>query len=321
MKKLVSLFLVLIGVFSLAGCKEEKPEEVTKEDIKIILPSGAPLMTQLGVYDRSQAADFKIAGHKVIVTVVGGPDPLKAAYGSGEYDVIVSPINMGATMFKAKHMYKYAANVSDGNICLASTTKIESFEDLNGMNLVAFGDGQINSLALTEVIKADNLNLANTSYLASVKDTNAQLIADKNPNTVYLVAEPAISGARAKLSQAGKKVYTLDLLKEFKEKIGVPFMQAGVFVKDGTPKDFVDAYLEMVKNDINDFNTDPTKLSAISTKYPDLGLPAVKVLEKSVKGCNLAFRLGKDCKADLEKLASLNLKYFGGEVPSEEFYL
>ena len=324
MKKIFSLLLALIGVFSLAGCKEEKPEDPIKEEIKIVLPGGAPLMSHLGIYDKSQNEEFRIAGSKVTITTGATPEQLQAAYGRGEADIIISPVNMGIKMYNAKHMYKYAANISDGNICLASTTKMESFADLAKMNIVSFGEGNVNALALKKVLEVEGIRPLSLKYLSNVRDTNTQLIADKNPNTAYLVAEPAISVAKTKLGQAGKPVYILDLLKEFKDKLGIPYLQAGIFVKDGTPEKFLNEYLEMIKSDMKSFNEDPKTLSEISNKYTDkegqnlFGFPPAKVLEKSVKGCNLVYRSAKEARESLEKLNDL---LFGGAKISEEFYL
>ncbi len=313
MKKIIVLLLGALAIFGLTSCKEE--EKV----IKIVTPGGAPLMTQVGIYDRSQNEEFTIAGYKVSLTTVGGPDQIKAAFGSKDYDLIISPVNIGAAMYRSKQEYLYAANITSGNIFLASTSKLESYADLKDKKIVIFGKGTINETALKLVLENKGIN-QELDYLASAKDTNAKLIADKDPDTVYLVAEPALTAAKAKLKQAGKMVYILDIVSEYEKLKGIDFVQAGIFAKKEIALDFLNEYLALVEADINSYNSNSENLTRILDKYLKedgtslLGFPPSKIVSKALKGCNLNFIKGKAAKKSLEVIV-------GGDQLGEEFYL
>lgn len=323
MKKLLSLGILALSITALAACRNDVSNTTkdSKGTMKIVAPSGAPALSQVKLaYDTSTNDNYTIGGYKIEFQTVNGADGVKAALTSKTHDVVVAPINLGATIYKSNQTYRFAANVTNGNLFLASTTEIHSIDELKGKNLVLFGENTINQVVVEKVFTDNGIDTAGIKYLSSTQLTQAALVADAEQNTVYLVAEPVLSAAKTKLQQSGKNVYTLDIQEEFKKvSSNMDFLQAGVFVKDGIDKTFVDAYLKTLKESIHFVNQNHELVAEYATEL-ELGLPPKAVLIKAIPGCNLVYLDSTTARPSFEALANLGLKYFGGSLPSEEFY-
>lgn len=318
MKKILYLFTTLILILTLTSCKKEKKETEIKE-IKIVAPSGAPALSQVKIAHDALKDDFNIADYKINFRTVNGAEGIKAEITNKSSDIIIAPINLGVNLYNSNKTYKYAANITDGNIYLASTTNF-TLEDLKTRPLVFFGQNTINEAVIGKILEYNNIARNDITYLNSTSDTQTQLVADKETETIYLIAEPVLTAAKNALAKQNKTVYTIDVQNEFKiATSGMDFLQAGVFVKDGVNKDFVEAYLQALEDSIDFVNEHPSDASNYATEL-ELGLPAQAVLEKAIPGCNLHFRLASDCKNSLEALFNLNPKLFGGSINSELYY-
>ena len=85
--RLMSLLLVL-ALLVLTGCKTSDGAKY-----KIIVPNGTPLLGMSSFLSETDKFEYEI---------VGGSDPLVAAFTKGEHDVIVAPVNLGAKMYTQK---------------------------------------------------------------------------------------------------------------------------------------------------------------------------------------------------------------------------
>lgn len=317
MKKLLFIPVLFLSFLGLVACKNEENNIKT---IKIVAPAGAPALSQVLIAHNSKSKDYTIGGYNISFEVVNGADAVTAAITSKSHDVIIAPINLGAKLYKNNNTYKYAANITDGNLYFASTSPFE-LEDLNTKNLVFFGEGTINQVVVHEVLSYNNITNTNITYdIANTATTMQMLVADENENTVYLVAEPNLTQAKIKLEEQGKTVYKIDVQEEFKKATsGLDFLQAGVFVRNDLDKDFVEAYLEVLEDSISEINEDPDTASAY---YEELGYSVAK---EAIPGCNLKFRLAGSCQDSLNELVSLadsllpDKNLFGGPI-ADDFY-
>ena len=258
MKKIIYLFTTLILILTLTSCKKEKKETEIKE-IKIVAPSGAPALSQVKIAHDALKDDFNIADYKINFRTVNGAEGIKAEITNKSSDIIIAPINLGVNLYNSNKTYKYAANITDGNIYLASTTNF-TLEDLKTRPLVFFGQNTINEAVISKILEYNNIARNDITYLNSTSDTQTQLVADKETETIYLIAEPVLTAAKNALAKQNKTVYTIDVQNEFKiATSGMDFLQAGVFVKDGVNKDFVEAYLQALEDSIDFVNGTTTQ--------------------------------------------------------------
>ena len=106
MKKLIVLLLAFILiVLSISAA--------AADGYMIITPNGAPAIAVAGVWAENPDA---------VITI--NADTIAEAFGSGEADFIIAPINAGAKLYKAgKSTYRLAAVVTWGNLVFASRTE------------------------------------------------------------------------------------------------------------------------------------------------------------------------------------------------------
>ena len=305
MKKIFSLLLLL---FALVSCNN------VKKEIKIIIPQGAPLLSQIKMIDDNKEID----GYKLNINVVNGQDPIKSAFSTSSHDIIVSPINLGVALSKKQENfnYKLLSVITMGNIYLASTTKIEQFSDLKGKNVISFGENSINDLVVKEIFKHHELYI-NPTYLGNTNLTATQLVSNTVENNVYVVAEPSLSAAKLKMN---KQVYTLDITKEFKNITNLDFYQAAVFIHKDLDKQFVNDYAIEYENSVKYANENTEEFSKICQKYSDYGVPSAEVLQLAISSSKLCFET--NYRDNLQKLNSKFPMSFGGasEIDEKLFY-
>lgn len=321
MKKTLTLLLTSLLTINLFACKngDDKPTSTVKETIKIIAPSGAPTLSQVKIAYDALDNDFTIDNYKIQFESTNGPQGLQAAITNKSHDIVIAPINLGSSLYNNTKSYKYAANITDGNLFFASTKEI-TIEDLKTANLVFFGEGTINEAVINKILEYNNITRNDITFLSDANMTNAQLAADKEENTIYLVAEPSLSKTIQELKSQNKTVYKIDVQEEFyKATNGLTFLQAGVFVKSDLDKDFVNAYLTALEDGIDFINEQPDKASEYATEL-ELGLPPKNVLTAAIPGCNIHFRLAEDCKDSLNALCELNPKLFGGHIANDFYF-
>lgn len=298
MKKLLLAFSMILSLFLFVSCAKDDYK------LKVAGPSGAPVV----------AASNALDSEKQTLNLNLEASALQPLFVNGEEDIIIAPINLGANMYSKNGNYKLGAVLTWGNLFLASKAEIKSVADLEGKDLVLFGEATINDVVVKKALEGVTYN---ATYLGSTQATQAALIADTE-NKVYLVAEPALSAAKTKIAS----LKTLSIQDLFKAKSGNnKFAQAGVFVNVKT----VEAHKSVVKDFLSDVKKScelaKSDASALADKAIALGITTPKaVLASSIPGCNIEYVSAKDAKASVEYTANLNLKLFGGELPKDEFY-
>lgn len=307
MKKIIFVILLLISIFSLSSCSEEKQE------INIICPSGTPLLSIVNYMDAHQEANIEVAQ---------GSDPLVAAFSGDHYDVIVAPVNLGAKFYNNNQKYVLAKTIVWGNLYLASKNEINSFEDLNGKKLVIFGKNSTPDIIVQALLKSKPELNVELEYVSDVAEANALLVSGK---AEYIVsAEPSIS----KIKDA-KGLHTLDLQQEYAKISNTSsYPQAGIFVKKEHKDDkLIKNVLNSLYDSVEKANKDPKgtaeKAVLLNETFKTLGEVA---LEKAIPNCHFNVLSKEDEMKAVKKYLDLMIelgfsKQVGDKVPDEEFFL
>jgi len=299
MKKLLLAFSMILSLFFFVSCAKDDYK------LKIAGPSGAPVMAVANALDSEK--------HTLNLNLEASA--LNPLFVAGEKDIIIAPINLGANLYSKNGNYKLATVLTWGNLFLVSKANLSAVTDLNNKDLVLFGEGTINDIVVKKALEGITYNAI---YLGSTQATQAQLLSDTE-NKVYLVAEPAFSAAKAKLGNYSS--YSIqDLFKE-KTNGNYGFAQAGLFVNAKT----AEAHPSVIKDFLSDVKKSceltVSDKELIADKSNALGITTPKaVLVQALPGCNIKYVSAKDAKKEIEALANLNLKLFGGELPKDEFY-
>lgn len=311
-------FLVLLSLFllplTLVGCKNEGKTSTVVDDYKLSIaaPSGAPLISLARA----------VEGKDYTLNLNLAPAALQPLFVKGETDVIVAPINLGATVYnKLNQNYQLASVLTWGNLFIASQDdKLTSLSYLDGKDVILFGENTINDVVVKYVFNQKNIH-PNITYLGDTNLTQAELI--KSSEAIVLIAEPALSAAKTNLAKSSKSVSSISIQTEFEAvSNNKKFTQAGCFVKKETAtnhKSVVDKFLADLK--ISSTINTAEEIEEAATKVGTLGLATPKpVLVKAIPNCNISYLSAKDSKALVEFSANLNLALFGGKLPDDGFY-
>lgn len=303
MKRLFNVLSILLLITLLISCGK-------KDDYKlsIVAPSGAPAIAIANIA-YNQKDDYSLEINKTA-------DVLQASFLAAEKDIIIAPINLGATMYNKNGNYVLASVLTWGNLYIASRIEGFNIQTLNEKDVTFFGQNTINQFIVEKVLEHNNVKPSNITYLADTKLTQAQLIS--NPEAIALVAEPVLSVAKSKVDNI-TAISVQDLYNEMTNSGSYP--QAACFIKKTT----IEEHKKVVNNFINDLKESVDMVSSdtstIAGYAEELEMGGAKaVLEKAIPNSNISYKTAKDSKEQIEALFTDALKYCGGKLPNEEFY-
>ena len=301
MKKIKLLLLTLL--LSLTSCGQKDDYKLT-----IVSPSGAPAIS-IADLAYNQKDEYNFVLNKT-------PDILQASFLGNETDIILAPINMGATMYNKTGNYVLGAMVTWGNLYFASRIENFTLETMNDKDVVFFGEGTINQYVVESVLTYNNITPKSITYLGATNLTQGQLIA--NENTIALVAEPALSVAKSKV-EGITSISVQDLYASMTNSTSYP--QAGCFIRKQTieeHKNVVDSFLKDLKDSCTKVNKDVSTIAQYSEELEFGGTKAV--LENAIPNSNINFVKAKDSQEQINTLFKDALKYCGGKLPDDNFY-
>lgn len=308
MKRVLSFLTIICSLLLICSCGiEESNEKVT-----LIAPSGAPTFAIADALSDTEIFDYNI---------VAGADALQAAFINADYDIIVAPVNLGATFMQklTDFSYVYYKTLVGGCFYLVTSEDINDIKELNGKSITAFGANSTPDIVLKSLIKYYNLDVE-INYVNDVSIANNMLVSGKA--TTIISAEPSIS----KFNKTNK-YKTISLQEEWKKisdsSYNIP--QAGIFVKKSVLNNtLVNKALRKINTSASLAYTDAKRLASQAILV-DGALEKIgeEILTIAAPRCN--FIVNNYQKEEVvfyfNKLIELGLReMIGGTLPSEEFY-
>lgn len=306
--KLLKSILALFMAVGLTACSTQTGNEgpaASVEPIKVLAPMGAPALSLLGLY----------GNENVTIDTVDGSDVIRAelAKADSEYDAIIAPINLGATLLsKGKSEFLLDSAVTWGNLYIVGTD--ENALESEGV-FAAFGEQSVPQKVLESSMDLESLPLEVT-YFGSANEVQAQLLTGKA--NVGMLAEPAATATIAKAKEKGLELKIIkDLQEAYKEQnnmdqVGYP--QAALFVKKGS-EEKVASYIEEA-SDFVENATDETIAKAVETATVEkLGVPSAEIVQKTWERQNIHFKKAADIKTDIDTF----LKQFSITLTEEAY--
>lgn len=297
---------ILLAVLLLAGIAAAAFAEEDISAFRIAAPGGAPALA-LAVLAAENPENYSFVAAETIA----------AEFANETADFIIAPINAGAKLYKAgKSDYRLAAVVSWGNLYFASQKEGFRAEDINGAELVLFGENTINASVALFALEKNGIVPAKVDYLAGAANTQTLLLTDET--AIVLTAEPALTAAGIKNERvSGCAVNTL-----LKEAAGLEgFAQAGLFVRAETLAEHpeaVKAYLALAEEAAAKCTEDPDAVAEAAVALEIL--PNVKVAKSALPNCAIRYVSAAEAKEQVEQTAEIDLSQFGGAVPADDFY-
>ena len=326
-KKIASILLMMVAVFTLVGCGEgnKSTSDASKQakEIKVMVPDGLPAISAAKlIKDNPKIED----GFNVKYTIEKTPDALVTSVMKGEADIAIVPSNVAAIQYNKKAGYKIAATTGWGSFYLVSTEKIKNIKDLKGKEIYNIGKGLTPDIVTRDVLSNLGLNVNKDikfSYLNGITELAPTIISGKAKFAV--VPEPALSKVLAKKPNLNVIMNLNDeWKKENNSKYGFP--QATVIVKEDLIKNdnkFVEKFLDKLDGSVKYAVEDKKDLGDICAS---IGVSANKnIIGKAIKKSNLKYVPIKDSKTEyntfFKKLDKFDSKSIGGKVPNEGIYM
>ncbi len=321
MKKLITLIMAALMLFTFASC-----EDVTTESIKLYAPDGAPAIVAAPIYERG-----KVGLKQVESIVVSGATEIQAAVVNGEADVAVLPLNLAAILYNKECGYKLLSVNVFGNLYMVAKNDLTDMNALKGKVVYNIGKNATPDITFKYILENKGIEYVESEtpvdgkVALAYKSAGSEIIPLIAADEIEygILGEPAVSNCNA----IAKTKVVLDIQAEWKKITGNDYTQAGVIVSDelAADKDFIEALKLKLKNS-KSFCT--SNIDTIKELLQNNGVKSVSKVNMSVElieKCSIGYVSASDAKANVEAyfnvLKSFNAKLIGGKLPNEGFYL
>ena len=322
LKKLLSVLLVVMLVFSVAACGKA---EVKTGNVNIYVLSGP---TGIGAVNLWAEAEAGTTENTYKFTLAGANDEIVSAISNGSADIAAVATNLASTLYnKTNGGVTVLAVNTKGVLSILkhpnNTAEINTFTDLKGKTIYTPGQGANPEYILNYVLKGNNIDPTKDLTIQFVGEGSELLsVWAKNNDAIIMAPQPVATTLKIKQNA----VTLFDMTAEW-DKIATEsaLVQGCVIVRNeflkqnpGVVKTFLKEYEESVNKALSDVDT----TANYCEKYGII--PAAAVAKQAIPNCGLTFLAGKDMKADLSGFLKVmyeaNDKSVGGKLPNDDFY-
>ena len=275
-KKLTAVMLLVALVLSIGlltacnkGNKKGNGNDVT---LTFAAPEGTPALAIARLITDNKSISGKNVNYKIV-----NPSNIAKEMQAGLSDLVIMPVNAGATLINKGADYKLVSVAVDGSLYLvgkigkSETATTLTIDDIKGKRIACIGQQGVPGLVFRYILKENNISIVdspekvpeNSVYIKYASDgPQAKTAVDNNSVDYAVVGEPAATTFKNKFGFNAQ----MDLQAEYKKVSGKEtYPQAGIFVKSSLASDtaFMDALFaalkaskEWVKNNpqsVNDF--------------------------------------------------------------------
>lgn len=313
-KKLTAVMLLVALVLSiglLTACnKDDNKGNGNDVTLTFAAPEGTPALAIARLITDNKSISGKNVNYKIV-----NPSNIAKEMQAGLSDLVIMPVNAGATLINKGAKYKLVSVAVDGSLYLvgkSETATTLTIDDIKGKRIACIGQQGVPGLVFRYILKANNISIVdspenvteNSVYIKYASDGMQARAAVENGSVNYaVVGEPAATTFKTKGFNA-----QMDLQAEYKKVSDKEtYPQAGIFVKSSLASDtaFMDALFaalkaskEWVKNNpqsVNDF----MKANA----YESAAFPAPSIAECNVNAEKLTAEKKAEVLAFLKNLA------------------
>ncbi len=271
-KKLTAVMLLVALVLSiglLTACnKDNKKGNGNDVTLTFAAPEGTPALAIARLITDNKSISGKNVNYKIV-----NPSNIAKEMQAGLSDLVIMPVNAGATLINKGADYKLVSVAVDGSLYLVGKSEKATtltIDDIKGKKIACIGQQGVPGLVFRYILKANNISIVDSPEKVSENSVYVQYAGDG------LQAKTAVENGSVDFAVVGEPAATtfkkfgfnaqMDLQAEYKKVSGKEtYPQAGIFVKSSLASDtaFMDALFaalkaskEWVKNNpqsVNDF--------------------------------------------------------------------
>ncbi len=319
-KYLIMICLIIIILFTTScGTNKAVEEPIT---VNFSFVDGIPALTVAKILKENPTIDENIT---INYEIQKSPDLLVSKVLKEEADIAIVPSNLAAQAFNKGLPYKLVGTATWGTIYLVGTEDINSFDELKGKEIYAFGKGLTPDLVLRFVLSENGIDPdkdINISYLNAASEVAPALLGGKAK--LALLPEPLVTNIMMKKEDI--KV-VLDLNEEWKNITGTSggYPQASLVIKTDlieNNREFVEEFIKLYEESIKWAKENPEKLGDYSEEL-ELGVNKASIVE-GIERINIGpFSIGEskeEYKIYFETIMDFAPDFIGGKIPNEEIY-
>lgn len=331
MKKILSILLAAVMIFSLAACSSSNTEQADttapaaeKIDVNAYVISGP---TGIGAVQMMSKAENNKGSENYKFTVTATPEEVVSKISTGEADIAAIATNMASSLYnKTNGGIKIIAVNTMGVLYVLNNSgaEINSIEDLKGRTIYTTGQGANPEYIIEYLLTENGINPEKDVHI-EYKTEGSELVPvwATEPDAVIIAPQPVAATINNKYPSS---VQSLDLTKEW-EKVNdeSALMMGCVVVRTeflNEHPDAVKAFLKDYEQSIHAVTEDIESTAALCAQY---GIVAsAEVAKAAIPYCNICFVTGSEMKTKLtgylNVLYSANPKSVGGKMPDDDFW-
>lgn len=312
-KKLTAVMLLVALVLSiglLTACnKDNKKGNGNDVTLTFAAPEGTPALAIARLITDNKSISGKNVNYKIV-----NPSNIAKEMQAGLSDLVIMPVNAGATLINKGADYKLVSVAVDGSLYLVGKSKTATtltIDDIKGKKIACIGQQGVPGLVFRYILKANNIsivddvkNLNDTSvYVQYAGDGLQAKTAVENGSVDYaVVGEPAATTFKTKGFNA-----QMDLQAEYKKVSGKEtYPQAGIFVKSSLASDeaFMTELFNALKASKDWVTKNPADVAAFMKKnaYESAMFPAMSIARCKIDATKLSDEKKDEVLAFLKNL-------------------
>lgn len=314
-KKLTAVMLLVALVLSiglLTACnKDDNKGNGNDVTLTFAAPEGTPALAIARLITDNKSISGKNVNYKIV-----NPSNIAKEMQAGLSDLVIMPVNAGATLINKGADYKLVSVAVDGSLYLvgkSETATTLTIDDIKGKKIACIGQQGVPGLVFRYILKANNIsivddvkNLNDTSvYVQYAGDGWQAKTAVENKSVDYaVVGEPAATTFKMKFGFNAQ----MDLQAEYKKVSGKEtYPQAGIFVKSSLSSDtaFMDALFAALKASKEWVKDNPQSVNDFmkANAYESAAFPAPSIAKCNVNAEKLTAEKKAEVLAFLKNLA------------------
>lgn len=321
-KRIISLFMILVLMFSLTACGTSKAEE--GRDINIASLKGPTSMGLAKLYDdQDNEKTINNYNYKIVNT----PDEIIAGLSKGDFDVAAVPANLAAVLYnKSEGKLLQVSNINTLGVLYLATAdnSVKDIKDLKGKTIILSGKGATPEYALRYLLKKNGLD-PNRDVVLSYKSEHTEVLQEliKDNSAVALLPEPFLTVASEK-ANITNTISLNDMWQDINpgENLitGVLVVRKG-FLEDENNKKAFNNFLDEYKKSVDFTNKNVKEAAKLVGKYD---IVKEEVAVDAISNCNIVYIDSDEMKDQMNSyLTTLYVEdpsSIGGEMPDDGFY-
>ena len=333
MKKLLSLTLSLLLLFSICSCSATEPNidnetldaqtlPLDMHEIRVAVLNGttgfgiAPLYENIqnGTnYYTNVTIDFYADATLVAPLIIGG-----------SVDIAAVPTNLAATLYNKTNggIEVLAVNTLGVLYLVENGESVKTINDLAGKTVYLPGSGTNPEFILKTILSIHGLeNKVTLDYTYATPDELTAALASGNAS-IGVLPEPKVTAATMKNSNLR---VAIDFTNEWKTAFGTELVQGCLIARKEFIKDHpiaVENFLKAYEESINKLNAD---VDTAADSIVAAGIaPNKELVKKALPHCNIVYMDGVDIREPLTSfwsaLYNLAPNSIGGAIPDENIF-